>query len=257
MRSEPLNLTEILKEIQNLNQGLKNIEDSSGIKNYGYKPWSDPNADEHIISSKREVLPITLSDTPLKTPRRSARLAKTPRSEKKSERKKELFKEKSERKVPEKCYGRTPQPHDFGITKRFTLVPQQFLKNKFESTPDKPKEICAFHVATNSPLIAPNEDVQVTPTNNDFSHLSQDQETVEFTPGLTTQRPKAVKRVKEVSHRKITPEEPISSLDEQKASQLLKSIKKKGVNGTPQMPDIKELQLRLARSRTTNRRRKE
>ncbi|KAI1307993.1 hypothetical protein HDE_00620 [Halotydeus destructor] len=195
------------------------------------------------------------------------------------------------KKRPEK-FNRTPQPFDFGIvnTRRFTMLPKTMLKQKettyvvgddrdcsvdsYQETKavsymNQTKSINPFASESttmfNIPSIAMAKyDVPTTPNMSEM--YSQDQITVEFTPGLTTKRPTGLRRARskpsvgeEVSlpkempertrslreinldyekHLPATPKQPIVSKSVMESAKLIKSVKKSQLTDTPQMPSL-------------------
>jgi hypothetical protein len=133
-----------------------------------------------------------------------------------------------------------------------------------------------------------NNNLETTPTRaiGADSTLNNDQETIEFTPGLTTRRPKPIKRVKQPSAepqvppatqaveqitRSLkgvylgvipeTPTQPIPSAGLIKSIQRVKSVTKNFTNGTgrrivpgtPQMPDTSAVDEKLYQYNLRNR----
>ena len=119
--------------------------------------------------------------------------------------------EKSDEKITkkyDKLLTRTPRLQDFGITRRFTLLPSVYHKPDLNgrsqqySTPEEPSysssQTCRFNYMNNGFNMASNMD-PITPPNPDLSHNNSQATdsfvTVEFTPGLTTKRPKGISRI--------------------------------------------------------------
>jgi hypothetical protein len=185
---------------------------------------------------------------------------------------------------PNPILGRTPQPYDFGLTRRHTLVPkalyeatanhlsetttsnfshhlpQQNTSSHHEVSLEKglfgtDSATCRFNFGTMSLNYKVPEN-NVTPPNvypGKSLYPDQEEETVEFTPGLTTKRPVgAIQRLKpktgtnivdkpfkEINidfdrHLPKTPKQPIPS-NSLKSAQLLKPVSN---SGTPQMPTL-------------------
>lgn len=148
LKGQPVTLNDAEADIAELEEKLKDLEVNSGIKNYGYKQWVPStelpvNGAELIMSNKISVGSGLKKGSSAKKPT----VSKSDTAEFKEQlapKQTQIVNEDNDnqednlitvKKQPkaDKYFGRTPQPYDFGITntRRFTLVPQGFLKSRF------------------------------------------------------------------------------------------------------------------------------
>ncbi len=280
--SSPINLNTIESQIFQIKQQLNDLENNSRLKNYGYKPWiNEESVDQSLnnleIDSNIRPDVEKSSENTINANKLLSMDEMTVKSIGSDEQTFETVKyipianqEMSENESKpkdnklDKYLGRTPQPYDFGITRRFTFVPQLFLNNHNNYKSNSPQNMnnestntCRFNYLTNNFNLQSNAN-PITPPNASLSSVNGGDSfvTVEFTPGLTTKRPKGISRVKanpkeektnananhfsqvlqSVENEKITPEQPIPSIDSSKSTKLLKSINK---TGTPPLPQTR------------------
>lgn len=238
-------LDAIEKQIIGLDQLIEEFIAQNGLKKMGYKPWVDPNplpAFEDLEVADRMELDGDMRHAPSPAP--TVTITKSPRS---------VVKARFQNK-----FGRTPQPSDYGINhnnhKRFTMLPKSMLKQREQraaveaeqEAARKKEEPTAAAVPVPKPTYNPFNGECTTvflPSmataryelpSNDYrlkSNLfdtadtppkdntySQDQITVEFTPGLTTRRPANVRRVK--------PREPMAMPSLQESEQKAAAIER-------------------------------
>lgn len=260
--------------IQELRQMLSNIEDNSGIREFGYKPFTEnyaidsmstavdcppkeghddqevksdetyikqdyghqkldieiyrPNGsqinpnyklanEERITRESPEEL-TRISDSSGEKTSQTVRFALNITEVPKNQMKTNMHtygvknEEKSDEKITkkyDKLLTRTPRLQDFGITRRFTLAPHPFIKPEPNargqqcSTPEEPNfsssQTCRYNYLSNTAFNIASNSMPMTPPNPDLSHNNSQATdsfvTVEFTPGLTTKRPKGISRI--------------------------------------------------------------
>lgn len=305
-------LSESKDRINAIREKLCDIEDNSGLKKYGYKPFAeqysidtiddnvfvDDNNGSEVVQNRADD--YTNEENTLSTKELSKELTKKanlseerttqtvhfaqdmPFSAKKlqtndwpkPEPKPNENSGQNVTKKYDKLLARTPQPQDFGITRRYNFLPSIYDKTEAKNTPEEPNfdttQTCRFNYINNGFNLGTAIEPMATPPNQSSHNSNADSFiTVEFTPGLTTKRPKGISRVnannnhktydnhnnkgkdlkpveesfkrlpqsvlQSVENDKITPEQPIPSADSSKTAHILRSIGGKG-SGTPPLP---------------------
>ncbi|CAG2165588.1 unnamed protein product [Oppiella nova] len=301
-------LSDVQNKMEALKQILHDVEDNSGLQRYGYKPFgeryseavddnvfvdddnstqwaancaSDESNDENVMNSKSLSQPSHgFSDE--RTTQTVRLAANAVAVDDKRVDSSDHYADRPITQRYDKLLTRTPQPLDFGITRRFTLMPQLYQQNKsnaknvtekastavvepsYDSTQTSRFNYLNLGSAVN-PMTPPvNASTNSYNNNNNADSFV----TVEFTPGLTTKRPKGVSRVQanhnhlpvnenkrsnggptgsgvgqrlpqsvlqSMENDKITPEQPIPVTNTDKSVKILRSIAGKG-SGTPPPP---------------------